>query len=191
MILTKDFIADTSIRLIKKKGLDKVTVKDIVDACSMTRQTFYYHFHDIPDLLKYIVERKAASLLEQARVNRDVDTALGGFVALVDENDDFIRKLLNSRYHDLVDNILFVFLRDFLAELMENNGVNPMPKKEWDFLISYNAFAVKDILIYWRKDNGIETDTAISMVQRFIEGKLSANRPQSHIQGDLRQKTGE
>lgn len=173
MMQTKDYIADISVQLIGKKGLDKVSVKDIVEACSMTRQTFYYHFDDIPDLLGYIVERKTQDLLAQARMDGNEDGVLHRFVELLDEEDDFVRKLLNSRYHDLVDQILFRFLYDFLSELFENSGAKSVSPKEWDFIVSYNAFAVKDILIYWRKNNRVDADAAIAMVRGFVTGRLS------------------
>ena len=33
-----------------EKNKKKLTVKDIVDECQITRQAFYYHFEDIPEL---------------------------------------------------------------------------------------------------------------------------------------------
>lgn len=45
-------MAEAVKRLLMQKKVKKLTVKDIVDECSITRQTFYYHFEDIPDLLK-------------------------------------------------------------------------------------------------------------------------------------------
>ena len=54
---TKELIAEAVKRLLMQKEGQKLTVKDIVDECSITRQTFYYHFEDIPDLLKWVLER--------------------------------------------------------------------------------------------------------------------------------------
>ena len=31
--------------------LDKITIKDLVEICGVNRQTFYYHFDDVYDLL--------------------------------------------------------------------------------------------------------------------------------------------
>lgn len=40
---TKELIAEAVKRLLMQKKVKKLTVKDIVDECSITRQTFYYH----------------------------------------------------------------------------------------------------------------------------------------------------
>lgn len=45
----KEIIAESARTLIFEKRVKKLTVKDIVEECNITRQTFYYHFEDIPD----------------------------------------------------------------------------------------------------------------------------------------------
>ena len=37
-------------RLLFAKSLDKITVRDIVEDCGLTRNTFYYYYEDIYDL---------------------------------------------------------------------------------------------------------------------------------------------
>ncbi len=48
-------------KLLEKKTLDKITVKDITDDCGVNRQTFYYHFHDVYDLVEWILQKKRRS----------------------------------------------------------------------------------------------------------------------------------
>ena len=48
----KKQIAEASRELLFEDQVKKLTVKAIVDKCKITRQAFYYHFEDIPDLLK-------------------------------------------------------------------------------------------------------------------------------------------
>lgn len=51
--LTKKAIVNSFIKLLNKKPLDKITVKDIVEDCGINRNTFYYHFADIKELTIY------------------------------------------------------------------------------------------------------------------------------------------
>lgn len=37
--------------LLLKKSIDKITINDITEKCGINRQTFYYHFHDIYELI--------------------------------------------------------------------------------------------------------------------------------------------
>ena len=52
--VTKRALAASLIKLLSQKPLDKVTVKDIIEDCGVNRQTFYYHFKDIYDLVDWI-----------------------------------------------------------------------------------------------------------------------------------------
>lgn len=53
---TKNAIMDAFWQLLEEKPYSKITVKDIVDRCQINRNTFYYHYHDIPELLEYAVK---------------------------------------------------------------------------------------------------------------------------------------
>lgn len=61
---TKSIIIDAFWQLLEQKPFSKITVKDIVDLCQLNRNTFYYHFHDIPELLEFIVKRDADSIIQ-------------------------------------------------------------------------------------------------------------------------------
>lgn len=47
---TKQVIQASFRTLLTAKSLDKITVRDIVEDCCLTRNTFYYHYEDIYDL---------------------------------------------------------------------------------------------------------------------------------------------
>ena len=51
-IATKKLLADGLKELLEKKTLDKITVKELVATCGVNRQTFYYNFQDIYELLE-------------------------------------------------------------------------------------------------------------------------------------------
>lgn len=48
----KEVIADAFVSLAQRKNADKITVKDLVEACGISRQTFYYHFQDILEVIE-------------------------------------------------------------------------------------------------------------------------------------------
>ena len=49
----KRTIAEMLIKLLEHKPVDKITVKELVDACGISRQTFYYHFQDIMEVIEW------------------------------------------------------------------------------------------------------------------------------------------
>ena len=60
---TERAIIETLNEMLKAHTIDKITVKDLTEACGISRNTFYYHFHDKYDVLtKYFVEQTEAVL---------------------------------------------------------------------------------------------------------------------------------
>ena len=51
---TKYALARSLKKVLEKKSLDKITITDITDDCGVNRQTFYYHFHDIYELIEWM-----------------------------------------------------------------------------------------------------------------------------------------
>lgn len=47
---TRKAIKDTFLKLLNQRPLTQITVKDIVEDCGINRNSFYYHFEDLPAL---------------------------------------------------------------------------------------------------------------------------------------------
>lgn len=50
---------------MEHKPLRKITVNDLIGMCDLNRKTFYYHFTDIYDLLKWTLEQEAVEVVKQ------------------------------------------------------------------------------------------------------------------------------
>ena len=53
---TKFAIAFAFKELLLEKSINKITINDITEKCGINRQTFYYHFHTLSDLLKWCLK---------------------------------------------------------------------------------------------------------------------------------------
>lgn len=60
---TKKAISEAFLKLLNEQPLNQITVKAIVDECGVNRNTFYYHFEDIPHLMESIVREEAESII--------------------------------------------------------------------------------------------------------------------------------
>ena len=58
-------ISDTFSELVKTQDVDKITVTMLIGECHISRQTFYYHFEDVYDLLRWMFQEEAVALLQQ------------------------------------------------------------------------------------------------------------------------------
>lgn len=62
---TKQQLASALKTLMAQKPMDKITIADLTGICRIRRQSFYYHFEDIYDLLRWMFQNEAVSLLRQ------------------------------------------------------------------------------------------------------------------------------
>lgn len=62
---TKLQLAAALKKLMAQKPMDKITIAELTGICNIRRQSFYYHFEDIYDLLRWMIENEAISLLKQ------------------------------------------------------------------------------------------------------------------------------
>ena len=62
-LTTKKVIAYEFKDLLKEKSFNKITVNDIAKKCNINRQTFYYHFQDIQDLVEWICVEETNKIL--------------------------------------------------------------------------------------------------------------------------------
>ena len=50
--ITKRAIQSAFLELLDQRSLSRITVRDITDICGINRNTFYYHYQDIPALIE-------------------------------------------------------------------------------------------------------------------------------------------
>ena len=62
---TKQQLAAALKVLMAQKPMDKITISDLTGICCIRRQSFYYHFEDIYDLLRWMFQNEAISLLQK------------------------------------------------------------------------------------------------------------------------------
>ena len=62
---TEREIKRSFIKLLNEKPLSKISVRDIVEDCGINRNSFYYHFQDIPALLEEIVSEQSAAIIQK------------------------------------------------------------------------------------------------------------------------------
>lgn len=124
---TEELIVQAVERLLMQKKVKKLTVKDIVEECGITRQTFYYHFRDIPDLLKWVLERNTDQLLKETLAQGNAEKGLRCLFLLALNTRPYVEHGLRTNYRDeitrMVEEQLFTF---FLQVGGKARPVRPM-----------------------------------------------------------------
>lgn len=115
---TKKMLSASLKHCMEKKPLSKITVTDIVTDCGLNRKTFYYHFQDVPDLLKWTLEQEAVDVVKQFDLLNELEEALRFAVRYIRENShmincaydsigrDELKRFLNHDFQSIVMSIV-------------------------------------------------------------------------------------
>ena len=112
---TKKTIAASLKKFMEKKPLSKITVSEIVADCKINRKTFYYHFENIQELLKWMLEQEAIEVVKNFDLLLDYEDAINFVLDYVEEN----KHILNCAYDSIGSNELNRFFHnDFNSIVM-------------------------------------------------------------------------
>ena len=62
---TKTAIRDAFLKLLSERPLSRITVRDITDECGINRNSFYYHYPDIPTLIEEIFSEELSRIIRE------------------------------------------------------------------------------------------------------------------------------
>jgi probable dihydroxyacetone kinase regulator len=163
-------IIDSFKQLLDMKSIDKITVKEICELCSVNRQTFYNYFTDIMDIFKYIFYEELSAEIAQ---NRTFDTWGGGFLATMyylKRNSKMIKHIYNSSYRAeanvFVINLSARLLDDVVEECVVKKGVT-LKDNDRNFIVNFYRHVFDGLIIDWVSD-GMKEDPQVLLKQLLI-----------------------
>ena len=83
---TKRAIRNSFIRLLNERPVSQITVKDIVEDCGINRNSFYYHYKDLPSMLEEIILEEAEAMVRQHPSVDSIEECLDLAVSFALEN---------------------------------------------------------------------------------------------------------
>ncbi len=103
---TAKAIKQTFMELLNKKPLNKITVKDIAEECGINRNSFYYHYNDIPSLLEEIFTEEAETLVTNQKESTTFYEQLLSAVDFAIENRAAVYHIYNSASREMFERYL-------------------------------------------------------------------------------------
>ena len=157
-------IAEAARKLLMEKKVKKLTVKDIVDECHITRQAFYYHFEDIPDMFRWVLE-KGAQLIREAGLGKDGEERLRYFMLMAINALPRVKKSIQTNYGDEIVRILTQQVYDLFEQTVEENNLyQQCSRSELKFILRYHSQAIMGILANWTEEDTKNLDKIVHQI---------------------------
>ncbi len=100
---TEQAIKTTFIKLLNKQPLNKITVKNIVEECGINRNSFYYHFQDIPTLMEEIIKENVDNLIAKYSTISSFEECFTVAFNFALENKQAMKHIYNSVNRDIYE----------------------------------------------------------------------------------------
>ncbi len=147
---TKELIYETFVELLSQKPFDKITVKDIVEACDINRNTFYYYYSDIYDLLEEIFKKQLSVMVDAHRNGTPWATAFLKVANSAYTHKRIINNICASRSYDYLENYMYKALKHIMIEAVrfQAEGMN-VPDEDIEFIASFYEYGFVGMLSEW------------------------------------------
>ena len=157
---TKKKIADCVRQLMKRKEISKITIGDIMEATGMSRQSFYYHFKDIYDLVEWSCLEDATRALAGKKTYSTWIEGLLQIFEVVYENKPFIMNAYRCISREQIENFLFQLTSDLIMGVVkeqEQAANTTIPDKDKRFIADFYKYSFVGIMLDWIKQ-GMKED---------------------------------
>lgn len=148
--LTRSAIKASLWKILQKKPLAKITVRDIVEDCGINRNTFYYHFEDIPALINESVQEQAERIIAE-NSGDSMEACLHDILRLMMEKKKEILNIYNSINREVMERHIMQ-LCEFAAEKYFDVYHTEIKAEDKKFLISFVKREFFGLYIEWMND---------------------------------------
>lgn len=133
--------------MMSEYQLDDISVTALTNRCHVNRKTFYYHYHDIYDLLAqvFLDER-----IEGTEKTNDINQLMKVIFTYYNKNTKFIDATLDSAgkelFHEFIYNAFYTNLLRFIAATTNGRKLHINDRK---YIARFYASAYSNSVIYY------------------------------------------
>ena len=169
-VFTKQAMYHTLKKLITTKPINKITIKDITDTCGLNRQTFYYHFKDIYDLLEWSFREEFHFIDNYLQdPNQSWDEIFTGAVMYISQNKYICQCIVSGVGRDQLilslHNTIYEIIRKII---LHTRGLNQIPDQYLDFTARFYTYAISNYIFDWIKNGMLEPPEQVIENFRFV-----------------------
>lgn len=172
--ITKRAILQSFMKLLNDRPLDKITIRDIVDDCGVTRSTFYYYFEDIYDLLAAAFQTETERVLSGHKTYLSWQEGMLDATAFALENRRAIYHVYNSLSREHLERYLNSVIGQLMLEVVRST-VRDLPIQEADIqmVAELYQFALVGMITHWLQGGmKLDPEAWLARMGSLLEGNI-------------------
>lgn len=172
---TKQALEASLKRMMLKKPLDKITIRDITEDCGISRMAFYYHFKDIYDLVEWACIEDASQALQGKKTYDTWQEGLTQIFEAVLENKPLVLNAFRCISRDQMERFLFHLTYGLIRGVVDekSQGVD-ISEEDKAFIAEFYKYSFVGVMLDWIRQ-GMTADYRIlaSKISTTMLGNVS------------------
>ena len=174
---TKIAIQQSFLRLLSQRPITKITVKDIVEDCGINRNSFYYHFQDLPQLLETVIIESANEIISRIPESFSLEEGLTTVLERLVENKWAIRNIWASPDRAFYEQNLMRVCNYVVSRYIACRSVDllrTLPEEELALLVDFCQCELFGQVTNWLNQNMVYDIVAhVQALCRLFEGSIT------------------
>lgn len=144
--------------LLRTKPLDKITVSQLSEQAGVSRMTFYYHFHDIYDLVAWVTDEATTQATASNRLGETWQQGLAKIFEAIEADFPFFSGVLASTSRQRVERYLYDVTSDLLLRVIDEDcrgELAAVSEEDRQFIAGFYKYSFVGLILQW-----IESDMA-------------------------------
>lgn len=165
---TKNAIKASFLKLLNERPLSKITIKDIVTDCGINRNSFYYHFQDIPSLIEEVIKEETDSIINQYPTISTFEECLKIAVEFALKNKKAVFHIYNSTNRNIFEHYLWNACQYVVLTYINTAFADyQVAESDKNIIVKFYRCEIFGQIIWWL-DSGMKDDLLESN-QRLCE----------------------
>ena len=182
---TQRAIKDTFISLIEERPLSGITVKDIAENCGINRNSFYYHYQDLPALIEEIIKEEAESIIEKYPSVSTIVECFDALVEFASNRKKAIMHIYRSVNREVFErhlmNVSKYFVYKYVDTVLYDDNISETDKRT---IADYYKCVCFGLALDWL-NNGMTEEYAQNIRKIFLLKKDWAKEFSALLQGQV------
>lgn len=171
---TQKVILATFTDMLRKMPFDKITISALAEACGISPNTFYYHYHDIYDLLDAWMRAMAGKYFIGPLNRTGWQDTICLLLHTMQDNASIVYHLFNSLSRERIERYVFDSSDDTIYQLLRREpGAERLPDSLVHYVAEYTTYSFLGFLIkfLWRRMEA-DIENAAEKLDYIVKGNI-------------------
>lgn len=155
----KELLRESLLELAKTKPLNKITIKQICNNCSISRETFYYHFFDRYELMIWIYESHVKEIIEKGILIKPIIEVWSTSLNILKKYRYYYKKTFEDSF--FVNLMLESFVNNLTYCVKSHNAHDELLDSDVQFAIRFYANGLLCMMIEWIDEGGAKENVKV------------------------------